>query len=219
MTDFEGFSAAALDFYEDLEDDNSRGFWAAHREVYEGEVRVPMVGLAAVLEDEFGPAKIFRPYRDVRFSKDKTPYKTHQGAFVRTADRTGLYVQIDAAGIRTGAGWYDADAEAKRRFRAAVVDNRSGRALERLLAALEALGYAIDGDRVKTRPRGWDADHPRIGLLRHNTLNVGRHHGDPDWLRTSEAVEHVRRDWRAFAPLIAWHRKHVGTTAAPGPSR
>jgi uncharacterized protein (DUF2461 family) len=74
---FTGFPLAALDFYDDLEMDNTKAFWTAHKDVYETAVRAPMAALVAALEPEFGPAKVYRPYRDVRFAKDKTPYKTH----------------------------------------------------------------------------------------------------------------------------------------------
>ncbi len=97
MAAFTGIPVAALDFYEDLEADNSKTWWAAHKETYDEVVRRPMASLTAALEDEFGAAKLFRPYRDVRFSKDKIPYKTHQGAFVGLAESCGYYVQIDAA--------------------------------------------------------------------------------------------------------------------------
>ena len=107
---FTGFPVAALDFYDDLELDNTRSFWEAHRQVYEESVRRPMLELTAALADEFGQAKVFRPYRDVRFAKDKTPYKTHQGAFVAVGPATGWYVQIGAPGVRVGAGWYRAEA-------------------------------------------------------------------------------------------------------------
>ena len=85
---FDGFPEAALDFYDDLEIDNSKVFWEAHKDTYATAVRAPMTDLMAELADEFGAAKIFRPHRDVRFSKDKTPYKTHQGAFIATAPAT-----------------------------------------------------------------------------------------------------------------------------------
>ena len=105
---FTGFPVAALDFYDDLEVDNTRSCWEAHRAVYAEAVQAPMKALAAELEAEFGTAKVFRPYRDVRFAKDKTPYKTHQGAFVASGPATGWYVEISAQGTRVGAGFYDA---------------------------------------------------------------------------------------------------------------
>ncbi|MGZ5371976.1 DUF2461 family protein, partial [Aeromicrobium sp.] len=73
MVDFTGFPEAALDFYDDLEVDNTKAFWEAHKSTYANAVAAPMKALTAALEDEFGAAKVFRPYRDVRFAKDKTP--------------------------------------------------------------------------------------------------------------------------------------------------
>lgn len=209
MSEFTGISVAALDFYEDLENDNSRGFWQAHKADYDSLVLEPMRALAAVLEPEFGTAKLFRPHRDVRFSKDKTPYKTHQGAFVATGDSTGFYVQVDAAGISTGAGWYAADPAAKQRYRLAVDHARHGPALRRILDTAVTEGMHVGGDRLKTRPRGWSADHPRIDLLRHNSLSLRREHGSPAWLGTAGATERVRADWRAAKPLLDWHRTCV----------
>ena len=80
MSGFRGFPVEALDFYDDLEMDNTKSFWTAHKDVYDTAVKAPMTALVAALEPEFGRAKVFRPYRDVRFAKDKTPFKTHQGA-------------------------------------------------------------------------------------------------------------------------------------------
>ena len=108
MTDFAGFPVAALDFFDDLEVDNTKSFWEAHKQVHAESVKAPMTALTAALADEFGPAKVFRPYRDVRFAKDKTPYKTHQGAFVAAGPSTGWYVEVSARGVRTGAGFYEA---------------------------------------------------------------------------------------------------------------
>src|SRR3954453_2567080 len=105
---FSGFPVAALDFYDDLEMDNTQTFWTAHKDAYDTAVKAPMAALVAALEPEFGAAKVFRPYRDVRFAKDKTPYKTHQGAFVDAGPSTGWYVQLSAAGVRVGVGFYEA---------------------------------------------------------------------------------------------------------------
>lgn len=105
---FSGFPVSALDFYEDLEADNSKAFWAAHKAVYDDCVRGPMLALLGELEEEFGPGKVFRPYRDVRFSKDKIPYKTHQGGYVATGPGVGFYVEINAAGLRIAGGFYHA---------------------------------------------------------------------------------------------------------------
>ena len=175
MTDtpaFTGFPAAALDFYDDLEVDNTKAFWEKHKAVYDESVKAPMTALCAALEPEFGAAKIFRPYRDVRFAKDKTPYKTHQGAFVRVGEATGWYVEVSPRGVRTGAGFYEASGPRLAAFREAVAHDRFGPELEKILHDLEKQGFEIGGDRLKTTPRGYDADHPRIELLRHRSLTA-----------------------------------------------
>jgi uncharacterized protein (TIGR02453 family) len=205
---FEGFPVAALDFYDDLEVDNTRSFWEAHKAVYDESVKAPMVALTAALEPEFGTAKVFRPYRDVRFAKDKTPYKNHQGAFVAAGPATGWYLEVSARGVRTGAGFYEASSPRLAAFRAAVADDKTGPVLERLLKKLEKQGFEIGGDRLKTSPRGYDADHPRIELLRHRSLTVGRSHGFEPVIHTPELLDVVRADWRALKPMVDWVAVH-----------
>lgn len=201
--EFGGFPLAALDFYDDLEVDNTRSFWEAHKQVYAEAVREPMVALCDALSAEFGAAKVFRPYRDVRFSKDKTPYKTHQGAYVPIGPATGWYVQLSAAGLLTGGGFYDADAGRLAAYREAV-DSRRGAGLVRILATLEDAGWEIGGDRLKTTPRGWPADHKRIELLRHRSLTATRSHGFAPVIHTPAVADLVREDWRAVRPLLDW---------------
>ena len=116
---FTGFPVAALDFYEDLEADNSKAFWAAHKAVYDDCVRGPMLALLAELEEEFGEGKAFRPYRDVRFSKDKSPYKTAAGAVTEGEGGEHYYVQISAEGLMIGSGYYRMAPDQLARFREA----------------------------------------------------------------------------------------------------
>lgn len=208
-TGFTGFPVAALDFYDDLEVDNTKAFWEKHKAVYDASVKAPMTALCAALEPEFGPAKIFRPYRDVRFAKDKTPYKTHQGAFVRVGEATGWYVEVSPRGVRTGAGFYEASSGRPAAFRAAVAHDRFGPELERVLAQLAEQDFEIGGDRLKTTPRGYDAGHPRIELLRHRSLTVGHQLGFEPVIHTPELLDLVRDDWRALRPLVEWVAEHV----------
>lgn len=208
--DFTGFPVAALDFYDDLELDNTKSFWTAHKHVWEQSVRDPMVALTDALAPEFGAAKVFRPYRDVRFAKDKTPYKTHQGAYVAAGPSTGWYVQLAAPGVMTGAGFYEASGERLALFREAVAEEKTGRALKRILTRLTKAGWEIGGDRLKTSPRGYDADHPRIDLLRHRSLTVSRRHGFAPYIHTAELVDKVRADWRETRPLVQWVAAALG---------
>lgn len=201
---FAGFPVAALDFYDDLELDNTRSFWEAHRGVYEEAVKGPMAALVKELEPEFGTAKVFRPYRDVRFAKDKTPYKTHQGAFVASGPTTGYYLQLGAAGVLVGSGFYDASSERLAAIREAIVEERTGRRLERLLRTLTGAGWELGGEKLKTSPRGYDAGHPRIELLRHKQLIVSRSYGFEPVIHSPHLLTRVREDWRALRPLVHW---------------
>jgi uncharacterized protein (TIGR02453 family) len=205
---FSGFPAAALDFYDDLEVDNTRSFWEKHRGTYDEAVKAPFTALAAELEPEFGALKIFRPYRDVRFAKDKTPYKTHQGAFAAAAPATGWYVELSPRGVRTGAGFYDGGEGRLAAYRAGVAHDLTGPALEQVLAGLRAAGFEVGGDRLKTSPRGYPADHVRIELLRHRSLVVGRSLGFEPVIHTREVLDVIRDDWRALRPLVDWVAAH-----------
>ncbi|MGJ9422143.1 DUF2461 domain-containing protein [Aeromicrobium sp. CF3.5] len=206
---FEGFPEAALDFYDDLEVDNTKAFWEEHREVHATAVKAPMTALTAALADEFGEAKIYRPYRDVRFSKDKTPLKTHQGALVATGPALGYYVQVGAPGVSVGVGFYHAEPGRLAAFRDAIVHDRHGPELEHLVSDLESAGWERGGERLKTSPRGYDADHPRIDLLRHKSLSLTRSYGFEPFIHTPELLDRVRGDWRAGTPLLDWLAVHT----------
>jgi uncharacterized protein (TIGR02453 family) len=163
-----------------------------------------MEALVAALEPEFGSAKLFRPYRDVRFAKDKTPYKTHQGAYVSSGPSTGWYVQVSAAGVRVGFGFYDASSKRLSGIRAAIADDKQGKRLQRILTALRKDGWDVGGEQLKTAPRGYDASHPRIDLLRHKSLTLGKSYGFEPVIHTAELLELVRADWRAGRPFLRW---------------
>lgn len=202
---FTGFGDAAVDFYEGLEADNSKAYWADHRHLYESDVREPMQALLADLEAEFGPGRIFRPYRDVRFAADKSPYKVQCGA---TAGRH--YVQLSADGLMVAVGYYAMVPAQVTRFRAAVDDERHGPVLAGIVDDLARDGFTVAGDRLKTRPRGTDPDHPRLDLLRHRSLYAWCSWPPSDELHTPALAERVAATWRRLEPLGRWLDEHVG---------
>ncbi len=211
---FTGIPPAAFDFYEALAADNTKSWWLAHKPDYDTEVRAPLDALLAELEEEFGHAHLFRPYRDVRFAKDKTPYKDHQGAFVGVEDAMGYYLQISGSGLMVAGGWYSPQGRQIDRFRG-VIDGPAGGELERLLPTLAPKPYTIDSNSLKTHPRGWPADHPRIELLRMRHLTLSRSYSAAAWMGTREALSRVRKDWRAMRPLVEWLADHVGPGEDP----
>jgi uncharacterized protein (TIGR02453 family) len=206
---FGGFPVEGLDFYDDLEVDNTKSFWDKHKQVYTEAGREPMEALCAELAGEFGAAKVFRPYRDVRFARDKTPYKTHQGAFAGIGEATGWYVELSPRGLRTGGGFYQASGPRLSAFREAVAHDRFGPELDRIVGSLKRKGFEIGGDRLKTSPRGYDAGHPRIELLRHRSLVAGHLIGFEPVIHTPGVLDLVRADWRALRPLVEWCGGHL----------
>ncbi len=212
---FAGFGEDLPVFFEGLEADNSRVYWTDHKAVYDLQVRGPLEALLADLEPEFGRAKIFRPHRDVRFSKDKSPYKTAASAVVHGDDGDGsLYVQVDATGLMVGGGYYVMASDQVARYREAVAGSRTGAALVRAITSLETVGWSRGGEQLKRAPRGTDPDHPRIDLLRHKGLAMFRQYEHEDWFFDQRAADVVAGSWRALAPLNRWLAKHVGTSTA-----
>jgi uncharacterized protein (TIGR02453 family) len=211
---FAGFPDEGLVFYEGLEADNSRTYWTAHRSTYESCVRAPLTALLEEIAPEFGAHKLFRPYRDVRFSHDKTPYKTHQGATVHAeGGRLGAwYVQISADGLRISGGVWRTESDQVERYRRAVADELQGPRLQRELAGLVQTGFAVEGDRLTRPPRGHAADAPRIELLRHRSLYASRAWEPADWLHGRDALDVVRDGWRELRTLNAWLADNVGPT-------
>jgi uncharacterized protein (TIGR02453 family) len=175
----------------------------------------PMTELVEELAPEFGETKIFRPYRDIRFSKDKTPYKTHIGAMVGSG-----YVQFSAQGLAAGNGMYGMAPDQLDRYRQAVASDRTGGELEDAVAAVESHEIGVTGrDVLKAAPRGYPADHPRIGLLRYKGIVAWKEWPVADWLETAAARDRVTGFLRATQPLGTWLAENVGPSANAGTGR
>lgn len=214
---FQGFGEHVVDFYDGLTADNSKPYWEDNKHIYLSDIRKPMQELLAELEPEFGEfgeAKIFRPYRDVRFTKEKHPYKNHCGAVIEQGRGAGAYyVQVSADGLLVGGGMFNLAPDQLARYRTAVDDDRRGQALEKILAVLRKGGWEVTGDQMKTKPRNYSADHPRIGLLRHRSLYVVSRWAPDDALHERETLIKVRNGWRALRRFNEWAADHVGASA------
>ena len=203
---FTGWPVEAVEFYEGLLADNSKVYWQEHKAIYERDVRGPMEQLLAELSDEFGAGKLFRPYRDVRFSADKTPYKTNCAATVGAG-----YISFSADGLSTGSGLYMPDTAALQRYRTAVTREKPGNELAAIVAALHKAGYETMAHEVlKTAPRGVAKDHPRIDLLRHKGIAMMKTWPVGAWLGTAKSKDRVVTALRAAVPLGDWLARYVG---------
>ena len=202
---FAGWPVEAVEFYEGLEADNSRTYWQEHKSVYERCVKGPMEALLAELADDFGPGRIFRPYRDVRFSKDKSLYKLSCDAHLSNG-----YISFSGDGLFAGSGLYMPEPPRLQRFRAAVDDERSGSELESIVGTLRKEGYEVGAHEVLlTAPKGYPKDHPRIELLKHKGIVMSRSWPVGAWLGTRKAKDRVVGCLEAARPLNAWLERHV----------
>ena len=203
---FKGWPVEAVEFYEGLQADNTKTYWSEHKSVYERCVKRPMEELLAELADDFGPGRVFRPYRDVRFSKDKTPYKLNCAAYL-----PGGYISFSAEGLFVGSGLYMPDADRLRRFRAAVDDETSGSELASIVATLRKDGYDVGAHEVlKTAPKGYPRDHSRIDLLKHKGIVMSKSWPVGAWLGTRKAKDRVVACLDAARPLNVWLEHNVG---------
>lgn len=220
--DFTGFPPEAFVFFQELEENNSKVWFDENRETYDHKVRLPMEEFMEAAADEFGDdGKIFRPNRDVRFSKDKSPYKLSCGGVVgETQPGTpGWYVQVSAEGVFAATGFWQMARDQIDRFYRSIDDDKHGAQLEALVAEARAAGHDVGGSALKTGPRGYAKDHPRIELLRHKSLTVTHSWPVRKWASTAAAYDRVTEVWRAAAPINDWLSRHVGASTLPQDGR
>jgi uncharacterized protein (TIGR02453 family) len=203
---FKGWPDTALAFYAGLEADNSKAYWLDHKVVYEYDVKAPMEALLAELTKQFGETKLFRPYRDVRFSADKSPYKTAIGGMI--GDH---YVQLSARGLKAVAGMYEMEPDQLERYRAAVAADGSGRKLQSIVDTLRKAGIDVHGSaELKTAPKGYPRDHPQVELLRQKGLVATKSWAPAAWLATAGAKKRIVDLFQSAKPLLGWLNTNVG---------
>ncbi len=212
MAEFQGFPTEALTFYAQLAADNSKVFWAANKATYDDKVRAPMVALTDALASTYGQFRIFRPNRDVRFAKDKSPYKTNIAASAETEGGASVYVGFSSEGLYAGTGYYHFAKDQLDRYRAAVAKDGTGAALQRLVDVARKKTYEVHGEHLKSAPRGYPKDHVRIALLRHIGLYAGRPFPIEPWLHKKDAVAKVKAALKAVSPVAEWLDAYVGPT-------
>ena len=204
---FKGFPPEAMRFFKQLARHNNRDWFQAHKDVYEQACREPMKDLLDELGPRFGPGHIRRINRDIRFSRDKSPYRTHIAAGIG-----GNYIHLAPTGLYIGAGIYKPEPVALQRFRSAVDGAASGRKLQSIVTTLRRKGYKVDThQRLASAPRGYAADHPRLDLLRMKDIFAGKTFAPAGWLSTRQAFERVKNVMTDTAPLVDWIRINVGS--------
>jgi uncharacterized protein (TIGR02453 family) len=217
MAPFRGWSHAAFDFYRQLEADNCRDFFVSHRAVYDTEVKAPLDALSELVAAEFGRLRVFRPNRDIRFSRDKAPYKTRCYGVAEGEGGESFFVEMSAAGLVSGTGYWMMANDQLARFRRAVDDDTSGPALESAIVAVRKKRVDVEAHGLKTAPRGYPRDHPRVELLRLKSVAGMKRFEPAAWMGTRAAAKRITDVWRAGRPINEWLAAHVGPSTEPPP--
>jgi uncharacterized protein (TIGR02453 family) len=201
---FTGFPREATEFFRQLSRNNNREWFQAHKDVYERACREPVKALIAEL-DPMGSAYISRINRDMRFSRDGAPYKTHIAAGVRRS-----YINLSSEGLWIGTGMYRPEPAVLQKVRQAIDADKPGRELARIVTALRKQGYDVGThETVNSAPRGFAADHPRIDLLRMKDIFAGKLITPGPVLASRKAVAAVKKVMADVHPLGEWLARHV----------
>lgn len=204
--EFTGFPREAFTFWAKLENNNNREWFQANKDVYDRACRQPLQALVDELKPLYGGGKLSRINRDMRFARDKSPYKDYIAAGVGDT-----YISLSKHGVWVGTGMYKPDSAVLARFRAAVTDDESGAALAQLVRELRRKKYDVSThEMLASAPRGYDAEHPRIELLRMKDIYAGKML-PPQVLTSAKALDRVIRVMRDTDPLARWLRHHVGS--------
>jgi uncharacterized protein (TIGR02453 family) len=218
MTKFGGFGPDVPEWFRGLEADNSREYFTAHRQFFDASIRGQMDALLTELSENFGgEVKMFRQNRDIRFSPDKSPYKTNTYGVIYGSEiaAQGLYASISARGLVAGTGYHVMARDQLERYREAVADDEQGPELANLIARAHKAGLEVWGQSLATAPRGYAKDHERIELLRRKSLSLGATLDADGGIGRNEGLKFVTKTWRAAEPVTAWLGEYVGPSSLP----
>ncbi len=222
-TAFTGFSKTAPAFFHELAIEMNRDWFLANKQRYETEWVQPMTALLAQVRDGLAAAykplklaepKVMRIHRDVRFSKDKAPYKTHIGGMLRIVAKgespAAMYLHLGSDEEFVGVGTYFFEPEKLATWRK-VVASKAGVELAAMIAKLRKAGYEVGGhDDYKKVPKGFDPDHPRADLLKLKGLTAGPGPIPRGLLHKPGLAAWLIQHGVALAPLVRWLHVKIG---------
>ena len=221
MSDFQGFPQELISFFEDLKENNSKVWFDNHKQDYEDFVKLPSIEIVISMGEklkQMAPRvnalpqvnkSLFRINRDTRFSKDKSPYKTNLGLWFWEGNRArmecpGFYFHLEDRNLMLGAGHYNFTPEFLQKYREAVVDDKLGPGLRRAVNRVARNGYTIRGLHYKRVPRGFDPEHKRADLLRHNGLSAMYETKLPKEFFSPALVDYVFGHYKNMLPIHKW---------------
>jgi uncharacterized protein (TIGR02453 family) len=224
--DFEGFPETGLAFLRELNDHNDRDWFEAHRTAWDEGIVPAMLAWCSALAERlrdvmpklvFVPrvgGSLYRLNRDIRFSRDKRPYKTHAAALLwegaaEKHDAPGVYLHVSPGEVIFGGGLYVFEEGRLDRFRKLLHNEGSAKRLQAALATAKKGGLKPDGEKLMKPPRGFSPDGPFAELAKHKGLVVGKTVKPGGWLHSKEALDRSEAAARAYAPLHAWMRDEL----------
>ena len=222
---FTGFPKSTLGFFKDLAAHNEKAWFDTHRTAWDEEIAPAMLALCDELVRrlqksmpglQFHPragGSLYRLNRDIRFSKDKSPYKTHVAALLwEGGDKhsaPGVYLHVGATEVIFGGGLYVFEEARLDRFRKLVANERVGDALSEALAKVKKAGLAIEGEKTVRPPRGFTPEHPRAELAKYKGLYTAKTIKPGAWLHTGECADRAEEACRGYLPLHTWLREEL----------
>lgn len=220
MSNFRGFPPELFTFFAGLERDNSKTYWEANKTIWETKVNQPIGQLMADLEVEFPRLRMFRPNRDIRFSKDKSPYKLWAGitSTSRAAGGIGYFMQVQASGLEIACGTMLMERDQLERFRTALDHDTHGPQFEKLSKQLAAKSLPVTSGYVPTLkriPPGYPTDHPRAEFLHWKGAVVIKEYEKAEWMYTPGAFDKIYEVWHGAEALMDWIDTHVEASQEP----
>jgi uncharacterized protein (TIGR02453 family) len=225
MTDitFSHFPNETIEFYRQLEHNNNREWFEAHKQDYLEYVQKPSLAFINAMGEILkeispnivydtrtnGAGSLMRIYRDIRFSPDKTPYKTNLGIVFwegegKKSENPGFYFHVAPYGIGFFSGMYGFNKQLLNAYRAAIINDTLGIELVEVINNIQSSGYETGGEHYKRVPRNFDPDHPRADLLKYNTLYASITDLNPELMTQPEFTDVAFGHWKNMAPLHRW---------------
>jgi len=219
---FKGFSDKSLKFLSDLRENNIKSWFQSHKSDYEKYLLEPaqlfIIDLGTKLQslapdiifDPRTDKSLFRIYRDIRFSKDKTPYKTHLSMFFwegegKKLENSGFYFHLEPEKLLLAAGIHIFPPFLLKKYRDAVIDEKLGPKLVNAVEKVKSKGnYVVSGAHYKRVPAAYPREHPRAGFLLYNGLGAMIETPVPEKVFSNDLVDYCYMVYRDMSPLHQW---------------
>ena len=219
MPKFSGFSKEAPGFFHELAAEMNKEWFEANKARYQSLWVEPMTQLLTELSAKIaksyaplkpGEPKLFRIYRDTRFSKDKSPYKTHIAGVIRSTVGSPIYMHIGIDEEWVGCGTYFFEDKQLAKWRKLVAADKTGKEIAGIVAKLRKAGYSVGGhEDYKRVPKPYPEDHPRAEFLKMRGLTAGFPEIPRGMLHQAKLLDWLAKHAKATAPMVVWLRKHL----------